>query len=458
MKIRFGLQARFLTLVVASVLIAGLALGALLQRQWTMRDEILTLSRESIQNLVADRLEEQARAVGANTAHALVNPLYTFDLEMIGRIVDDVLAQPDVEYVTVFAPTGAIIHDGTDSIASYGQVMSDPLGPTIIAATELSVHRVGNMLDVSAPILLGDERLGGVRIGYTLASAQRHEAEASALLSERLGETSRRYLFGVLGLLGLAVALGLVISLIMQRILIRPIRRLAAAAREIEGGNLSATLSDHGSRDEIGELVQSFARMTEGLARRDRDIRRIANTDPLTGIANRRAFRENLEACIAEGGQTQFALILADMDDFKPFNDRYGHDVGDKILIRFAERLRQVVNAEERIEAKPARLGGDEFTLMARAVSETQTPLREILTDLGERLKQEFQTEAVIDGRPILFSASFGIAIFPDDGRTPAQLMKAADMAMYAAKRAGKHRFRFHASSMTAQSPRETGS
>ena len=171
MRTRFGLQARFLTLVVASVLVAALALGALLQRQWTMRDEILALSRESIQNLVVDRLQEQARAVGANTAQALVNPLYTFDLEMIGRIVGDVLAQPDVKYVTVFAPNGAVIHDGTDAIASYGQVMSDPLGPTVITAKELSIHRSGNMLDVTVPILIGEERLGGVRIGYTLESS-----------------------------------------------------------------------------------------------------------------------------------------------------------------------------------------------------------------------------------------------------------------------------------------------
>jgi diguanylate cyclase (GGDEF)-like protein len=455
MSIRFGLQARFLTLVVAGVLIAALALGALLQRQWTMRQEILELSRESIQSLVVSRLQEQARAVGANTANALVNPLYTFDLEMVGRIVGDVLAQPDVRYVTVFAPNGAVIHDGTDSIASYGQVMSDALAPAIIEARELAVHRVGDVLDVSAPILLGDERLGGVRIGYTLDSVERHAADANALLSGRLGEVSRRYLLGSLGLLGLAIALGVAISLIMQRILIRPIRRLAVAAREIEAGNLSLALPGHGNRDEIGELVQSFERMTEGLARRDRDIRRIANTDSLTGIANRRAFRENLDAFVAAGEQAEFALILADMDDFKPFNDSYGHDVGDKILVRFAERLRQVVNADERIEAKPARLGGDEFTLLARATAETQVPLREILEDLAEHLVEEFKAEAMIDGRCILFSASYGIAIHPQDGRSPAQLMKAADIAMYAAKRAGKHRYRFHQPTMTARGANE---
>lgn len=440
---RFGLQARFLTLVAVALLIAVLALVALLQRQWAMRDEVLALTRESIQRLVVERLREQARAVGTNTAEALVNPLYNFDLEMIGRIVEDVRAQPDVEYVTVFDPDGAIIHDGTDAIASYGQVMSDPLAGEIIKSDALLVQKSGDVLDVSSPIRLGGERLGGVRIGYTLASVERYEAEAASELSGRLGEISRRYVLGVGALLALALVVGIGISLVMQRVLIRPIRRLAHAAREIEAGNLSLNLPGHDRSDEIGELVQAFERMTEGIARRDRDIRRIANTDSLTGLANRRSFRETLDAFVSDPGIDEFALVLADIDNFKPINDSFGHDAGDKILVRFAERFRQVVNAEEQIETKPARLGGDEFVLIARAADDVATPLREILIRLADHLIEEFSRETQIDGRNVHFSASFGIALYPDDAVTAAQLMKAADVAMYQAKRAGKNRYSF---------------
>lgn len=443
MTYRFGLQARFLTLVVVALLLAVLALGSLLQRQWAMRDEVLLLSRESIQRLVVERLREQARAVGANTAEALINPLYNFDLEMIGRIVDDVRAQPDVEYVTVYDPEGAVIHDGTEAIASYGQVMADPLAAAIIQSGELLIQRSGNVLDVSSPILLGGEKLGGVRIGYTLGSVQRYEADASNELSGRLGEISRRYVLGVGALLGLALVLGIGISLVMQRVLIRPIRRLAHAAREIEAGNLSLNLPGHDRRDEIGELVQAFERMTDGIARRDRDIRRIANTDSLTGLANRRSFRETLDAYVNDPGIDEFALVLADIDNFKPVNDAFGHDAGDKVLMRFAERFRQVVNANESIETKPARLGGDEFILIARAIPSATESVRELVRALADGLIAEFSQASEIDGKEVVFSASFGLALYPEDAVTAAQLMKAADVAMYQAKRAGKNRYCF---------------
>ncbi len=444
MKPRFGLQARFLALIVVAMLLAIVAVAIMLQRQWIMRQEIIEMSRTSIQSLVLERLREQARAVGLNTADALVNPLYNFDLERIGQIVRDVMAQPDVKYVTIYAPSGAIIHDGSDAIASYGQVMSDALAPAIIHANDLLMQRSDGVFDVAAPISIGDERLGGVRIGYSLDSVKRYEEHSTQLLGERLNEIGRRYLIGVVALMSFALVFGIVISLIMQRVLIRPIRRLALAAREVEAGKLTMDLPERDSGDEVGELVRAFERMTEGIARRDRDIRRIANTDSLTGLANRRAIRDEIEARLADRGSGEFALILADLDDFKPVNDRWGHDAGDKLLCRFAERLREVVNAIEEIEARPARLGGDEFILVARVADGVETPLRDLLTRLGENLMDEFSKPSSIDGRTHLFSASFGIAIFPDDGRTTTQLMKAADVAMYAAKQAGKNRYRFH--------------
>ena len=444
MKPRFGLQARFLVLVTIALLVAIAAIAVVLQRQWVMRKEVVEMSRASIQTLVLERLREQAKAVGLNTADALVNPLYNFDLEMIGRIVGDVLVQPDVKYVTIYDPSGAVIHDGSDAIASYGQVMSDSLAPAIIHANELLMQRGDGVFDVAAPINIGDVRLGGVRIGYSLDSVKRYEEQSTQMLGGHLNEIGHRYLIGVIMLMGLALTFGIIISLVMQRVLIRPIRRLAQAAREVEAGNLTMNLPERNHGDEIGELAQAFERMTEGIAKRDRDIRRIANTDSLTGLANRRAFRDALDASAADREGGEFALVLADIDDFKPVNDNWGHDAGDKLLCRFAERFREVVNSIEEIEAKPARLGGDEFILIAQLASGVTTPLREVLRRLGERLIDEFSEPSNIDGRSHLFRASFGIAVFPVDGRTPAQLMKAADVAMYEAKQAGKNCFRFY--------------
>ncbi|HET9032575.1 MAG TPA: diguanylate cyclase [Dokdonella sp.] len=444
MKPRFGLQVRFLTLVGIALLVSIVTLAIVLQRQWSMRKEVLELSRHSIQTLVLDRLRDQAKAVGANTAEALVNPLYTFDLEKIGRIVRDVLVQPDVNYVIVYDSSGAIIHDGSDGIASYGQVMTDPLAAPVIKADGLLIQQEGDVFDVSAPVRIGDQRLGGVRIGYSLKSVRRYEDQASAQLADHLAEIGWRYLIAAVILMLLALALGIVISIVMQHSLIRPIRRLAQAAREVEAGNLATNFPERDNNDEVGELVRAFERMTEGIARRDRNIRHIANSDALTGLANRRAFRENLERAIAQSDGAEFALILADIDDFKPINDTWGHDAGDKLLCRFAGRLREVVNSIDELETKPARLGGDEFILIVRLVDDAAAPLRDVLDRLGRNLVAEFSRSTVIDGRTHQFSASFGMAIFPDHGRNAAQLMKAADVAMYSAKNAGKNRYHFH--------------
>jgi HAMP domain-containing protein len=257
MKYRFGLQMRFLLLVGIALLVSVITLILVLQREVAMRKEVLELSRGSIQTLVLDRLREQAQAVGTNTAEALINPLYSFDLEIIGRVVRDVLVQPDVTYVVVYDPAGAVIHDGSDGIASYGQVMADPLAAAIIKSDKLLMQRENDVFDVAVPIRIGDERLGGVRIGYALDSVRRYEDQTTRALAEHLADIGGRYRLGLAVLMCLALALGIIVSLVMQRALIRPIHRLAQAAREIEAGNLTMRLADRNIGGEIGELTQA---------------------------------------------------------------------------------------------------------------------------------------------------------------------------------------------------------
>ncbi len=451
MRLR-GLQAKFLALVAVALVLAVLALGTLLQRQWAMQREMLELSQQSIRALVLERLRVQAIAVGTGAADTLVNPLYHFDLEAIGRIVRDLLGQPDVASVVVYDPDGAILHDGSDDIARYGQAMDDEDAAAIVASTSLHLRSRGDVFDVAAPIMLGDQRLGGVRIGYSLASVHRYEERANATLAGRIDALGQRYLAGIALLLALALVLGLGISAIMQRTMIRPIRRLAHAAREIEAGNFATPLPGRDGDDEIGELVQAFARMTEGLGRHDRDIRRIANTDALTGLANRRAFRERLDALIAahRDGGDGFAVMFADMDDFKRVNDSFGHDVGDELLCRFADRFRAAVEADAGLESMLARLGGDEFVLLAQVAPDSTGSLRGGVSTFATSLIDTLGKPLAIEGHALAFGVSIGIALFPEDARDASQLMKNGDLAMYEAKRAGKNRFRFYAPGMEA--------
>ena len=121
----------------------------------------------------------------------------------------------------------------------------------------------------------------------------------------------------------------------MQRTLVRPIRQLADAAQRNRGRQFRDRRAGQTSRsDEVGDLMRAFGRMSSSVARHDRDIRRMAYTDALTGLANRLAFRESLDERLLQlrGAGRQLALLFADIDDFKRVNDTLGHDAGDEVL------------------------------------------------------------------------------------------------------------------------------
>src|SRR5690606_6571286 len=197
-------------------------------------------------SLVFERLRQHGQAQSAQVAESLVNPLYYFDLDEIGVIARSLLRQPDVRYVMVYDTDGDIIHDGSGDIPTFGQAMRDPLAYEAVSANGVHAQWTDHVLDISSPVRVGDERLGGVRIGYSLDAVRADETVASEALGELLDSIGTRHLWWIgLALLGL-VALGALASLALQRALVRPIRELADMAREIEAGNFSATVTPGG--------------------------------------------------------------------------------------------------------------------------------------------------------------------------------------------------------------------
>jgi diguanylate cyclase (GGDEF)-like protein len=159
-----------------------------------------------------------------------------------------------------------------------------------------------------------------------------------------------------------------------------------------------------------------------------------ASHDPLTHLPNRARFLELLEEraqrCRREGGG-RFHVFFVDLDDFKPVNDRHGHQAGDRLLQSVAARLQAGVRGSDVV----ARLGGDEFAVLLDDVSEQQA--RSVALALTERLSRPY----TIDDLALRVSACIGIAGCPQDGSSPTALLAAADAAMYRAKAAGKGRF-----------------
>ena len=134
MKMRYGLQARVFTAVLAALLITLTILGLVLKRQDEMREEMLDGARGAMNSLVHSRLQANVQASVDRLAGDLANPLYYFDLEAIGRIIASVQRQADIEYVVVYSATGEVVHDGSREIATFGQGVDEVLASGAIGA------------------------------------------------------------------------------------------------------------------------------------------------------------------------------------------------------------------------------------------------------------------------------------------------------------------------------------
>ena len=443
MRLRYGLQARFLTGMTAVLVLTLLLLGLLWQRQTAMQREVESISREVLDAMVRQSVERRGTATANQLARTLANPLYYFDLDAIGDQTRSAMREPGIACVLVYDADGNIIHDGTEGIGRFGQIMADPLASRVMAAREPAVVWTDRVMDASAPIMIGSQRIGGVRLGLDLASARRTQEDALLGLRSRLDAMARRQLgwIVVLGLVLFAAAAAAL--LLVQRFVVRPIRELASAAGEIEAGRYDTDTPASVRHDEIGELVRGFRRMRDSIARHDREIRHIAYTDALTGLPNRTAFRDVLEARMEEarkgGADLQIALLFADVDGFKRVNDTLGHDAGDEVLLQCANRIRNAVDRHGGDRAMLARFGGDEFVVMLEGVE-----LRQTAAQLAAALVRALAEPIAVEGRQLFLGTSVGITLYPDDARDAAVLMKNSDIAMYQAKIAGKNCHRFY--------------
>jgi diguanylate cyclase (GGDEF)-like protein len=169
-------------------------------------------------------------------------------------------------------------------------------------------------------------------------------------------------------------------------------------------------------------------------AQLEEDLRRLAFTDAQTSLFNHRHFQGQLEEEMSRAQRygRPVSVILLDIDDFKAFNDRYGHPAGDRLLRDVSHLLKENLRTVD----IPARYGGEEFVIVC---PETQ---RDQAVALADRLRATiaetgFEDE---DGRPVHLTVSVGVASSPLDAQTKSALVDAADKALYEAKRTGKNR------------------
>lgn len=200
-------------------------------------------------------------------------------------------------------------------------------------------------------------------------------------------------------------------------------------ARRADGSLFPVAVTIVRARAEQGVVGAAILRDMSEQQRIEAELRRLSNTDPLTGLANRRCWLEGLAGAVAEAraGGGALSLLLLDLDHFKAINDRHGHLEGDRVLVRMADCIRGALRAGD----LAGRLGGEEFAILLPDTALASAGA------VAERIRDRLETHP--DAATALATVSVGIAEWWPDESVDA-LLRRADRALYQAKDAGRNR------------------
>lgn len=320
---------------------------------------------------------------------------------------------------SVNEPLHEIKGEGGEFVRLLAQQSRSPMVRQAFA--EVRRYMAANQVSSGQLVLLGARSEGSkIEVAFRLhhdAAGLDWLSVSAAPRSDFLGSvTGGVYQTLLLGLV--AVVLTFVMGFLLLRWVLRDIRKLTLAAKSIgNGGPFPALNINRG--DEIGQLAQSFQEM-------ERNLR----TDRLTNVLNRDSlvaqidFRRRTEG---SGNALEFALLFIDLDRFKQVNDEHGHDEGDRVLVKIAERLQKSLRHDDSV----ARFGGDEFVVYLHGVVEIDAA-RVIADKIRHAVNKPIEGR---DGHLYQVDASVGVALFPADGLDVETLLRVADARMFDQKR-----------------------
>jgi diguanylate cyclase (GGDEF)-like protein len=263
---------------------------------------------------------------------------------------------------------------------------------------------------------------------YSLTDLMEGDAEAAAAASVAVRDAAyeRSYLVQMIAMpAALLVAMMLLLGFTAK--IVRRIGSMRTSAERLEVG--IARHDPDEAKDELGELSRAWARTGAHLIQLQDELRRLATSDPLTGLANRRGFFALAEHTLLVAARTRcaVALLFIDTDGLKRVNDDLGHSMGDAMLIEVAEVIQETIRASD----IAGRIGGDEFCVLL--VGDPDLDHERVLL----RLRETEAAHNARPGRPFHVSMSIGVtALAPGRSVTLEELIDAADEGMYAEKRA----------------------
>ncbi len=280
-----------------------------------------------------------------------------------------------------------------------------------------------------------DQRVN--QIMFTLD--QIYDAYYSEISAQRsqINETESRILLIIAAAVGFGLISAVAGALWLARSVLVPLREFEKGMSHFANDNLSYRLNLNND-NEIGRLARDFNTMAERLMEHKVRLEELSSHDGLTGLYNRREFENRLreEVQRARRYSKSLSVMMLDLDHFKSINDRYGHQAGDEALIAVADLIR--------LNARPmdvvCRYGGEELAVI---LPETDGSGAGIVAERVRAAVAESLTTTA-QGDEIQVTVSIGFATFPQDGDTGAELVRAADKALYAAKQGGRNLVRSH--------------
>jgi diguanylate cyclase (GGDEF)-like protein/PAS domain S-box-containing protein len=339
------------------------------------------------------------------------------------------LATPDAsdDFRAAIAPLIAAI--GLSSVAfcvvlvrSYQRALDDAVrqdaaGATSVSPTELKFRA---LLDNMSDVILVIDETGILR--YLSPAAERYTPGLKA--GENVGKVVHPD--------DRSAARDMVIES-FERPAAKVSRELRVLCADGSYRNFDVDCANRISDPTIRGFVLTSHDMTDRKAFEER-LKNLAFLDPLTGLANRAYFLDQLDRALAQSAQDSqpVALMFLDLDNFKLVNDTLGHEAGDRLLVVVAHRLRDCIRSGD----VAARLGGDEFTMLFRGVPDTADAER-----LAKRVAEELREPIDLGSRSIVVTTSVGIAVGAPGADSPTDLLRHADLAMYRAKLSGASQY-----------------
>ncbi|WP_019895081.1 putative bifunctional diguanylate cyclase/phosphodiesterase [Hydrogenovibrio halophilus] len=364
-----------------------------------------------------------AQTVATNTTEWMLSN----NVVGLQEIIQSQSSYENLRYAMIFNPEGLILaHTNQNTVGKYLQNLQriDPAHPVRIRHIPDS-----QIIDATAPIQVSENVIGYVKVGMSTRHLQKN---LISLTQEGLVYTL------------VAILLGALIAWILGNNLTRRIKSLIEATQQIDPEKAHQRFTDI-DNDEIGNLMRNFNQMEEKIHQQFqenrsnlKEIEKLAYNDTLTGLSSRALLEEELSSTIhrARKGHYFSALLFLDVDKFKQLNDSYGHELGDLLLQKIANRILQVIETN----GQAFRFGGDEFVIIYENIGETLYEASLHSQKLAKALHEALGKPYQLDDLYHKTSVSIGIDLF--DGQQDFninEVIRRADIALYASKESGRN-------------------